>query len=74
MPTGCLSPASQVELWALGERRLGIGLAPHQYRHALATLMLAVDSGNWARVASLLGDSEATVSEAEVELRGSGYA
>jgi len=61
MPAGCLSPATQVELWALGERRLGIGLAPHQCRHAVATLMLAVDPGNFARVASVLGDTEETV-------------
>ena len=61
MPPGCLSPASQLELWAQGERRLGLGLTPHQCRHAVATLMLALEPGNFARVASVLGDTEDTV-------------
>jgi integrase len=59
MPPGCLSPASQLELWAQGERRLG--LTPHQCRHAVATLMLALEPGNFARVAAVLGDTEDTV-------------
>mgnify|MGYP003564657925 FL=1 len=61
MPPGCLSPASQLELWAQGERRLGLGLTPHQCRHAVATLMLALEPGNFARVAAVLGDTEDTV-------------
>jgi hypothetical protein len=38
LPAGCMSVASIMELWDLGDRQLGLGLTPHQCRHALATL------------------------------------
>lgn len=58
LPTGCMSVASIMELWDLGDRQLGLGLTPHQCRHALATLMLAVRPGNFAAVASVLANTE----------------
>ena len=61
MPSGCMAPSTMAELWALGDERLGLGLNPHQCRHAIATLILAVEPGNFAKVASVLGDEEATV-------------
>lgn len=58
LPAGCMSVASIMELWDLGDRQLGLGLTPHQCRHALATLMLAVRPGNFAIVASVLANTE----------------
>ncbi|NDW00232.1 site-specific integrase [Salipiger sp. PrR002] len=58
LPTGCMSVASIMELWDLGDRQLGLGLTPHQCRHALATLMLAVRPGDFASVASVLANTE----------------
>lgn len=58
MPSGCMSVASIMELWDLGDRQLGLGLTPHQCRHALATLMLAVRPGDFAGVASVLANTE----------------
>jgi len=58
LPTGCMSVASIMELWDLGDRQLGLGLSPHQCRHALATLMLAVRPGDFAGVASVLANTE----------------
>ncbi|WP_334061614.1 site-specific integrase [Limimaricola cinnabarinus] len=58
LPCGCMSVASIMELWDLGDRQLGLGLTPHQCRHALATLMLAVRPGDFAGVASVLANTE----------------
>ncbi|MCZ4262227.1 site-specific integrase [Limimaricola sp. G21655-S1] len=58
LPSGCMSVASIMELWDLGDRHLGLGLTPHQCRHALATLMLAVRPGDFAKVASVLANTE----------------
>ncbi|SDY25935.1 hypothetical protein [Citreimonas salinaria] len=58
LPAGCMSVASIMELWDLGDRQLGLGLTPHQCRHALATLMLAVRPGDFANVASVLANTE----------------
>ncbi|MGB3795557.1 MAG: hypothetical protein WA957_04560 [Alteraurantiacibacter sp.] len=58
LPSGCMSVASIMELWDLGDRQLGLGLSPHQCRHALATLMLAVRPGDFASVASVLANTE----------------
>lgn len=58
LPSGCMSVASIMELWDLGDRQLGLGLTPHQCRHALATLMLAVRPGDFASVASVLANTE----------------
>ena len=58
LPAGCMSVASIMELWDLGDRQLGLGLTPHQCRHALATLMLAVRPGDYANVASVLANTE----------------
>ncbi|MCB2118549.1 MAG: hypothetical protein KDE06_03875 [Rhodobacteraceae bacterium] len=61
LPEGCLSPAAMVELWDIGERKLGLGITPHQIRHAVATLILSMEPGNFAKAASVLGDTEETV-------------
>ena len=58
LPEGCMSVAAIMELWDLGDRQLGLGLTPHQCRHALATLMLAVRPGDFANVASVLANTE----------------
>ncbi len=58
LPHGCMSVASIMELWDLGDRQLGLGITPHQCRHALATLMLAVRPGDFASVASVLANTE----------------
>jgi len=58
LPRGCMSVAAIMELWDLGDRQLGLGLTPHQCRHALATLMLAVRPGDFAGVASVLANTE----------------
>ncbi|WP_255564325.1 site-specific integrase [Mameliella sp. CS4] len=58
LPNGAMSAAAIGELWDLGDRQLGLGLTPHQCRHATGTLMLAVDPGNFASVASVLANTE----------------
>ncbi|NVK58089.1 MAG: site-specific integrase [Alteromonadaceae bacterium] len=58
LPNGCMSVASILELWDLGDRQLGLGLTPHQCRHALATLLLAVEPGAFGTVASVLANTE----------------
>lgn len=61
LPAGCVSPSTMAEMWALGDAQLGLGLTPHQCRHAVATLVLALEPGNYAKAASILGDTEDTV-------------
>lgn len=61
LPAGCVSPSTMAEMWALGDAQLGLGLTPHQCRHAVATLVLALEPGNYAKAASILGDTEETV-------------
>lgn len=61
LPAGCVSPSTMAEMWALGDAHLGLGLTPHQCRHAVATLVLALEPGNFAKAASILGDTEETV-------------
>lgn len=61
LPRGCLAPTTTLELWDLGHRQVGLGLPPHKLRHVIATLILAIEPGNWAKVASVLSDTEATV-------------
>ena len=61
LPAGCMSPSTMAEMWALGDAQLGLGLTPHQCRHAVATLVLALEPGNYAKAASILGDTEDTV-------------
>tara|TARA_R110002110_G_C13446731_1_gene716678 strand:- start:1957 stop:3432 length:1476 start_codon:yes stop_codon:yes gene_type:complete len=61
LPAGCVSPSTMAEMWALGDAHLGLGLNPHQCRHAVATLVLALEPGNFAKAASILGDTEETV-------------
>jgi hypothetical protein len=61
LPEGCVSPSTMAEMWGLGDARLGLGLTPHECRHAVATLSLALEPGNYAKAASIIGDTEETV-------------
>ncbi|WP_353472492.1 site-specific integrase [Salipiger sp. H15] len=61
LPKGCMAPATMAEVWALGDERIGLGISPHACRHAIATLILAVEPGNFAKAASVLSDTEETV-------------
>lgn len=61
LPEGCMAPATMAEVWSLGDERIGLGISPHACRHAVATLILAVEPGNFAKAASVLGDTEETV-------------
>ena len=42
------------------DKIIGINLTPHEPRHSVATLILAIEPGNFAKVASVLGDTEET--------------
>lgn len=61
LPKGCLSPSTFAEIWQAGAEVIGIDMTPHMARHAVATLILAMEPGNYAKAASVLGDAEATV-------------
>jgi hypothetical protein len=61
LPIGAMAPSTFAELWALGHGIVDLGIDPHKCRHAVATLILAIEPGNFAKVASVLGDTEATV-------------
>ncbi|OOY07011.1 hypothetical protein [Thioclava sp. F36-7] len=61
LPDGCLAPSSFADLWRMGTAVVGLDLNPHQARHAVATLVLAIYPGNFALVAAILGDTEETV-------------
>ncbi|ETW11242.1 hypothetical protein ATO8_18100 [Roseivivax marinus] len=61
LPPGCVAPSTLAEMWRDGAERIGLDLTPHQARHAVATLILAVEPGNFSKAASVLGDTENTV-------------
>jgi hypothetical protein len=61
LPAGAMAPSTFAEMWALGHGVVDLGIDPHTCRHAVATLILAVEPGNFAKVASVLGDTEDTV-------------
>ncbi len=61
LPEGCMAPSTMAEVWALGDERIGLGISPHVCRHAVATLILAVEPGNFDKAAAVLGDTEETV-------------
>lgn len=61
LPRGCVAPSTMAEIWDDGARIIGIDLTPHEARHSVATLILALEPGNFAEVASVLGDTEETV-------------
>lgn len=58
LPPGSMSISALAELWDLGDRALGLGITPHQCRHATATLHLAVRPGDYATVAAILANTE----------------
>lgn len=61
LPRGCVSPSTLDEIWDDGADRVGARLSPHRTRHAVATLILAMQPGNYALAASVLADTEETV-------------
>lgn len=61
LPRGCISPSTLAEIWDEGCRIIGLSMHPHMCRHAIATLVLALEPGNYAKAASVLGITEATV-------------
>lgn len=61
MPEGCLAVSTMGEIWREGADRIGLSIKPHQARHVVATLILAMEPGNFAKVAAVLGDTEETV-------------
>ncbi|MBB5723667.1 integrase [Loktanella ponticola] len=61
LPVGAMAASSFAELWALGHAAVNLGIQPHSCRHAVATLILAVEPGNFAKAAAVLGDKESTV-------------
>ena len=61
LPSGTMSPSSFAQNWRKGDKVIGLGLTPHSCRHAVATLLLAMEPGNFAKVAAVLADTEETV-------------
>ena len=61
LPHGCLSDRTIAAIWADGADVVGIRMTPQMARHAVATLILAIEPGNFAKVAAVLGDTEDTV-------------
>jgi integrase len=61
LPRGCVAPSTFDEIWDGGARHIGLRLTPHKARHAVATLILALNPGNYALAASVLADTEETV-------------
>lgn len=61
LPSGCVAVSTLAEIWAAATDIIGVGMTPHMCRHAVATLVLAVEPGNFAKAAAILGDTEATV-------------
>lgn len=61
LPWGCQSDSTSFEQWAKASEIAGLDLTPHQCRHVVATLILALHPGNFALAASVLGDREDTV-------------
>lgn len=61
LPRGAMSPGAFNELWRDAMEHLGVRMTPHMCRHAVATLVLALEPGNYAKAAAILGDTEDTV-------------
>lgn len=61
LPSGCTSESASYEAWAKASEIAGLDITPHQCRHVVATLILAMHPGNFALAASVLGDTEETV-------------
>lgn len=58
---GGIAPARLSSIWRRETLAAGIPMTPHQVRHALATLMANQPKADYAIIAALLGDTEATV-------------
>jgi integrase len=61
LPRGCIAPSTLDAIWDDGQRVLGLAMTPHQVRHAVASLILAVRPGQYGLAAAVLGDTEETV-------------
>ena len=60
LPAGCYSPSAFLELWEDASAILGVHETPHRMRHVVALLILLNKPGNYALVASVLGNEEKT--------------
>jgi integrase len=60
LPVGSYSPSAFLELWEDASAILGVQETPHRMRHIVALLILLNKPGNYALVASVLGNEEAT--------------
>ena len=60
LPTGCYSTSAFLELWEDASAVLGVHETPHRMRHVVALLILLNKPGNYALVASVLGNTEKT--------------
>ena len=60
LPTGCYSTSAFLELWEDASAILGVHETPHRMRHVVALLILLNKPGNYALVASVLGNTEKT--------------
>ena len=61
LPAGCIAPSTLAEIWDEGCRIIGLAMHPHICRHAIATLVLALEPGNYGKAAAILGITEDTV-------------
>lgn len=58
---GGVSYSRMASIWRHATLEAGVPMTPHQVRHALATLMANQPNADYSIIASLLGDTEATV-------------
>ena len=60
LPSGCYTTSSFLEFWEDASSVLGVHVTPHRLRHVVALLILASHPGNYALVATVLGNEEHT--------------
>lgn len=60
LPRGCYSDSAFLELWRDASAILGVQETPHRMRHLVALLILALRPGDYAFVATVLGNTEDT--------------
>ena len=59
LPVGCIGTEAFLTTWRRGTSVLGYFITPHRMRHLVGLLILSAYPGNYALVASVLGNSEA---------------
>ena len=63
LPIGCYAPSSFLDLWKDAGALIGFDTTPHRMRHIVALSILTSRPGDYARVASVLGNTEAVCRE-----------